>query len=1071
MRRITVDYTKPIPCGMKNAGRIGEHNATELIIIPPALLSTNEKISHYIIAFAVECKVIHSKPISKMDELKIPLWKQLTQSEFLTVQLEGYDSEREFIGKSEPVRLRFLHSVCGEDVPADTDNHDFISDYLKNRHTHSNKDVLDNFAQDESGNPLYNGRVIGGSGLTEEQVTQLNENTFARHTHSNKESVLDKFALNERGELLFDGKPIKAEGIVESIDPRATMAQTVALLLEQDKIVEISLESPNAASLSTSDFAKKIEDIWQYNYTLLYVPSEDGTLKYITPVFGEEVELAVNAGGIYEFVCNLEYETNYKPYFGELVLEFFKSKILADCVTEENVDEKIQQIIRNGNFASKDDLVNYRRTNQQVPANEVGYSNPILEDKSGTIKGALDEAVDYVTTAIPTIQEAVDGKQPKGEYVTVSALNEKLSAISGISIEVVDVLPEEGINASTIYLVPSSVNAIKASLDIYEEDIYNGKGYAENTSYIPAFGEDAEKEGVCITGYIPIVGNDAITLKNIEYNRDNADNKIYILAYAGATPVTPTADELTTNYEAEWDNKGNLVSFKLPSNIGSNKYLRIQASYIGEDSSVVINEAEGNLYTEYIYVNETWECLGGQSVDVDLSNYYTKKEIDEKGFITAEDLPESDFSQFVEKLADGVNQYEPQTEGWTDDGYIVSSGEVKVNTTSYKSYAVTPAIPVKGGTTYTVKPIFNTVTSIADKSKARTYDSTGAALSEMVLTVNEDSVTFTTPKNSETIRFTVQAKVFGGREVVDANDIETVINTFNSSFMLVEGTEAPEEYEPFGNSGYKLKDIALPDKSVNLESVSDEALPIFASLAGKKIANFGDSIFGNARPPKDVSTFLAEKTGAEVLNCAFGGCRMGVHTGHWDAFSMYRLAYAIANNDYSLQDDALNYDDRVSYAETPLALIKSTDFSTVDILTIGYGTNDFTGGNALDNEENSLDTSTLAGALRYSIETLLTAYPNLRIFIVSATYRFWKDENNEFIEDSKTYLNKHNKTLPEYNAKLKEVAEEYNLPFIDNYNIGIGKFNRYQYFPVTDGTHHQLEGRKLIASHLAKELY
>ena len=446
------------------------------------------------------------------------------------------------------------------------------------------------------------------------------------------------------------------------------------------------------------------------------------------------------------------------------------------------------------------------------------------------------------------------------------------------------------------------------------------------------------------------------------------------------------------------------------------------------------------------------------------------------GYITLADIPEipessDDLGQFVEKLGDGVNLYEPQTEGWVDDGFINSSGEVKVNTTSYKGYAVTPAIPVRGGTTYTVTPIPNDYASIADKSKVRAYDGNGTALTEMVLTVNENSVTFTTPENTANIRFTIKVKSFGGREVVDAGDIETVINTFNSTFMLVEGTEAPEEYEPFGNGGYKLKDIALPDKSVNIENISDEALPIFASLAGKKIVNFGDSIFGNARPPKDVSTFLAKKTGAEVLNCAFGGCRMSSHTGHWDCFSMYRLADAIANNDYSLQEDALNYDDRVSYAEEPLALIKSTDFSTVDIVTISYCTNDFTGGNKIDNEENPLDTTTLGGALRYSIEKLLTAYPNLKIFILSATYRFWKDDNDEFTEDSNTYLNKHGKTLIEYNAKLAEVASEYNLPFVDNYNIGIGKFNRYQYFPVTDGTHHNETGRRLIASHLAKELY
>lgn len=446
------------------------------------------------------------------------------------------------------------------------------------------------------------------------------------------------------------------------------------------------------------------------------------------------------------------------------------------------------------------------------------------------------------------------------------------------------------------------------------------------------------------------------------------------------------------------------------------------------------------------------------------------------GYITLADIPEipessGDLGQFVEKLGDGVNKYEPQTEGWVDDAILNNNGVPNYNASTYKAYAVTPEIPIKGSTIYTVKPKPYT-TSLNDKYKARTYDSSGTALDYMTYTENEDgSATFTTPENSATLRITIHMPTFGGKTTENANDIDTVIENFNSTFMLVEGTEAPEVYEPFGSSGYKLKDIALPDKSVNIENISDKALPIFASLADKKIVNFGDSIFGNARPPRDVSTFLAEKTGAEVLNCAFGGCRMGLHTGHWDAFSMYRLADAIANNDYSLQEDALNYDDRVSYAEEPLALIKSTEFSTVDIATISYCTNDFTGGNKIDNEENPYDTTTLGGALRYSIEKLLTAYPNLRIFVLSATYRFWKDDNNEFTEDSSTYLNKHSKTLPEYNAKLAEVASEYNLPFIDNYNIGIGKFNRYQYFPVTDGTHHNETGRKLIASHLAKELY
>ena len=70
---------------------------------------------------------------------------------------------------------------------------------------------------------------------------------------------------------------------------------------------------------------------------------------------------------------------------------------------------------------------------------------------------------------------------------------------------------------------------------------------------------------------------------------------------------------------------------------------------------------------------------------------------------------------------------------------------------------------------------------------------------------------------------------------------------------------------------------------------------------------------------------------------------MGPHFGHWDAFSMYRLATAIASGDYSVQDDALTYDDRPSYAAEPVAEIKAIDFSALDIMTIAYGVNDFTG--------------------------------------------------------------------------------------------------------------------------------
>ncbi len=264
--------------------------------------------------------------------------------------------------------------------------------------------------------------------------------------------------------------------------------------------------------------------------------------------------------------------------------------------------------------------------------------------------------------------------------------------------------------------------------------------------------------------------------------------------------------------------------------------------------------------------------------------------------------------------------------------------------------------------------------------------------------------------------------------------------------------------------------IANGDVKITCEYQKERVNGTVSDLTGKIVVNFGDSIFGNARPPKDVSTFLAAATNATIHNAAFGGCRMGKHTGNWNDFSMYRLADAIATGDWTLQDDALNYSDRTSYAETPLALLKSLDFSKIDAITIAYGTNDFTGGNVIDDANNKYNTDTFAGALRYSIEKIKSAYPNIDIILCTPTYRFWMDSNGNFLYDSNEY-EKNGYKLTDFVQKTKDVANEYGLTVIDNYyGCGIDKSNRNEYFPSNDGTHPNETGRQMIADYMGKEL-
>jgi len=251
-----------------------------------------------------------------------------------------------------------------------------------------------------------------------------------------------------------------------------------------------------------------------------------------------------------------------------------------------------------------------------------------------------------------------------------------------------------------------------------------------------------------------------------------------------------------------------------------------------------------------------------------------------------------------------------------------------------------------------------------------------------------------------------------------------------------------------------------------------KALPLY----GKKIVNFGDSIFGNRRPPKDISSYLANLTGATVYNCGFGGCEMSVHSNaNYTPFSMCSLADSIASvkagseNPWTTQEANAALSGMPAYFSETVALLKTINWDDVDIITIAYGSNDFNNGSPLDNSGNS-DTAYFADALRYSIETILTAYPQIKIFVCSIAYRAWLNASYEFIDDTNTHTVGGNTTAA-FNDKLREVSEEYCLTYIDDYNIGINRYNRLYYFPTTDGAHHNQEGARLIAENIANKLF
>ena len=237
---------------------------------------------------------------------------------------------------------------------------------------------------------------------------------------------------------------------------------------------------------------------------------------------------------------------------------------------------------------------------------------------------------------------------------------------------------------------------------------------------------------------------------------------------------------------------------------------------------------------------------------------------------------------------------------------------------------------------------------------------------------------------------------------------------------------------------------------------------------------FGDSITGNQLAPNDYPSIIAKEMDMIVYNVGFGGCRMAFHpSAEYNTFSMYKLADAITTNDFTEQTTtgaSASIPNKTEHLNT----LMDIDWTNIDYVTIAYGTNDITGGVPIEKEDSPLDTYYYAGALRYSIEKILTKYPHIKILLLTPIYRYFDSESID--SDEKLFSSDEGVTntakFTDWGDKLIEVAKEYKLPYIDMYRtLGINKINRLQYFNTGDGTHPNYNGQALIGNKISGSLF
>lgn len=150
------------------AGIIGEHYATELIVTPPAIMPTE---AVYRLCF--EPGGLSEIILQTTDgAFSYPLPSAVTATPYCCVTLIGYVGSEQ-IYKSRMVRLHFSQTADG-DSSIDLQQPGIVDEVNRNtaaRHGHDNKSVIDLLTADDTGTLLYDDKVIGGGGSTAEDIS------------------------------------------------------------------------------------------------------------------------------------------------------------------------------------------------------------------------------------------------------------------------------------------------------------------------------------------------------------------------------------------------------------------------------------------------------------------------------------------------------------------------------------------------------------------------------------------------------------------------------------------------------------------------------------------------------------------------------------------------------------------------------------------------------------------------------------------------------------------------------------------------------------------------------------
>lgn len=377
------------------------------------------------------------------------------------------------------------------------------------------------------------------------------------------------------------------------------------------------------------------------------------------------------------------------------------------------------------------------------------------------------------------------------------------------------------------------------------------------------------------------------------------------------------------------------------------------------------------------------------------------------------------------------------------EGYVVGSTWLALAAITGTRVGQPARVPTSDAGTHTDPVVGGTVPNSGEFAWATSPNIGWRRISDVIdptLLAPKNSPTFTGSPKGPTFPTTERSTLLATTENVKAN-VETVAVDL-----------------PFVGGRIHV----FPDAGgVPLGGVLDDGRLVSYRRRAQKLVCFGDSITEFSNYPDRIASRLGFKS---AVNVGFAGERMGQHPdANHDKFSMYQLAEAIRTGNFSAQTAAAAALADPEHSAT-LARLVAINWSEVATVTIFYGTNDFDGDLPIGT---STDTTgaTFRGAIKLSIERLLTAYPHLELVFVTPMWRQRQAAGDN--KDATNFPNDIGEYLVEYVDAELDQAALYQIPALDLYrSCGINLQTHAVY--LDDGLHARTEpGNELIAKRIS----